>query len=964
MSGFKMGALAPLTAWIPEDDLLLKNAVEAGASLESLAKGAVRFSRRYTIRELQDRWYSLLYDSDISTEASARILELELSVSSLPKSDKPCTSRGKQWTSGKRKVDSVRSHYYALRKRICNEPCNSVDLDFLVPPSAHICTGNDGYQEHLKLNTDHSVGNCLLGASISSGYGLQDGGFDIVHHGFPQMVRMEAAVGNGVDIAAHTFHNGHVEPLVHDGGVLPQECLYGFSENVSPVTVDKSVGKNIDGNSFEHDNLPKDVPEILGENVTVFQSCSGVQEMEQPQTLPPSNLFETDDVEAKPLSTFDSLKNNEGSDCSGFGGNQNFGSPVSDCGASFHQLGYSSPLPSLPIWRAIEDITPPVMQIEASFEQKHHNVRANSVLSSVGVKKMNPLGYDAVHSEPKLNDGISGDGLNGSTTISEGDLMELSNSLLNFTNEEELLYMDVDEKDLIDRSCFDGLNSLLLSSPNDVHQDDISNSCETKTSTDLDTRLVIPDGACSGELDDIHDPRDTSHGDGQSACELEVNVPATSTQSCHVDEGLMFCALNTEDPEIPCNDDFLSPMDVLPSFVSAAMRKYKDAPSSFPPSNKELFDRRKASEHESGPIKGEHGHPSQPTMASMTVGSLPLPVVDIKNPSDGNGGKNELLENNSSVAVSRLAAEQTSTCMAVPVTTHSVPAIALNEDIVAVEAGQLDNFGNSNSLLERPIQGSDHPKNSSQNVVKSCKLELDGSITLEKHGSAHAELHNGETGYPEPSANFSISDQEDLLYESDEDVPYFSDIEAMILDMDLGPSDQESYFTREVSRYQYEDTKKAIVRLEQGAHSYMQRAIASHGAFAVFYGRHLKHYIKKAEVSLGRATEDVHVDIDLGREGRANKISRRQAIIKMEDDGSFYLKNLGKCSIVVNSKEVATGQHFNLTSSCLIEIRGMRFMFEMNQKILGKCTTHVVKTNSMKERNTKSEFLSSEIQQV
>lgn len=30
------------------------------------------------------------------------------------------------------------------------------------------------------------------------------------------------------------------------------------------------------------------------------------------------------------------------------------------------------------------------------------------------------------------------------------------------------------------------------------------------------------------------------------------------------------------------------------------------------------------------------------------------------------------------------------------------------------------------------------------------------------------------------------------------------------------------------------------------------------------------------QVLLGRATEDVNVDIDLGREGCANKISRRQ----------------------------------------------------------------------------------------
>jgi len=38
------------------------------------------------------------------------------------------------------------------------------------------------------------------------------------------------------------------------------------------------------------------------------------------------------------------------------------------------------------------------------------------------------------------------------------------------------------------------------------------------------------------------------------------------------------------------------------------------------------------------------------------------------------------------------------------------------------------------------------------------------------------------------------------------------------------------------------------MRLEQGAHSCIQRAIDAHGAFAILYGRHSKHYIKKPEV--------------------------------------------------------------------------------------------------------------------
>ncbi|GKB48177.1 SMAD/FHA domain, microspherule protein domain protein, partial [Tanacetum coccineum] len=73
-------------------------------------------------------------------------------------------------------------------------------------------------------------------------------------------------------------------------------------------------------------------------------------------------------------------------------------------------------------------------------------------------------------------------------------------------------------------------------------------------------------------------------------------------------------------------------------------------------------------------------------------------------------------------------------------------------------------------------------------------------------------------------------------------------------------------------------------------------------------------------VTIGRSTDDTEVDIDLRKEGRANKISRRQAIIKLETDGSFSLKNLGASSISLNGKEVVHGQVVALVSSCLIEL--------------------------------------------
>ncbi|KAJ1701151.1 hypothetical protein LUZ63_000930 [Rhynchospora breviuscula] len=183
-----------------------------------------------------------------------------------------------------------------------------------------------------------------------------------------------------------------------------------------------------------------------------------------------------------------------------------------------------------------------------------------------------------------------------------------------------------------------------------------------------------------------------------------------------------------------------------------------------------------------------------------------------------------------------------------------------------------------------------------------------------------------------PTASASDHEEQQGPEESDTEVPSFSDIEALVLDMDLSPHDQENLLAKEVTRFHCAESRKSLIRLEQGARSYMNRAILSRGAFAVFYGRTLKYFIKSPEVSIGRETEDVKVDIDLGKEGRANKISRRQAVIKMDESGSFHIKNIGKCSLFVNSKEVPAKKRITLNSGSLIEIRDLKFLFEINEK--------------------------------
>ena len=57
------------------------------------------------------------------------------------------------------------------------------------------------------------------------------------------------------------------------------------------------------------------------------------------------------------------------------------------------------------------------------------------------------------------------------------------------------------------------------------------------------------------------------------------------------------------------------------------------------------------------------------------------------------------------------------------------------------------------------------------------------------------------------------------------------------------------FLTFSVTRFHHPESRKALIRLEQGARSYMNRAIMSHGALAVIYGLHLKYFIKDPEVS-------------------------------------------------------------------------------------------------------------------
>ncbi|KAB2004411.1 hypothetical protein ES319_D11G196300v1 [Gossypium barbadense] len=729
------------SSWIPEDDLLLKNAIESGASLEALAKGAVRFSRKFTVKELQDRWRALLYDPVISDQAAARMIEVELSASNLYSKSSKCDNSVENG-SAKRKFESVRRSYYAMRKRACNyHVTNSSGVSFLGSPNGNDCMQNrGGYDELVEPRED----------CVQNQFGFCDLGIGCVD---------KRSQDNDLKVT------------------LKEDC---FSEKVE---------------NLEQNDVSSGSPHVIFEASVKFGHPSGVEEI-------------------KPFS-----------------------------------VGCSSPQPDMPLWKTMEDVPAAVMPVNDGPLDKGQDVEG-----------------EIVHPED----------------VDGGDLAE-TDALLNF------------DGDAIDKSCYESVNSLLLNSPNDVHEDDTSKTKEHETLVSDMCPGTLEAATYSSKLDEVPDQQSHSgHTEQLYSGHPEINVPSSaSVSNPHSpelnDEGC--CMLNSEDPEIPCNDDVL----LAKAFAPQECHKVgSDQASSFANQND--------SKEELSLMQTEDNL-AQCFTAPKMVGL-------------------DLLSESSQAAKSEFHDGQ---C-------HVISRQAQNSLVDPYR------FKTSHAFPNSAANGATKEEPSDECNTKDI--------------STYAEASSIVDSVLEPEANKTTFDQ--IEYGSEDDVPSFSDLEAMILEMDLCPDESDSFIRSEVSRYQDEHTRKTLIRLEQCARSAMQRATTSRGALAVLYGRHMKHYIKETEVVLGRATMDVDVDIDLGREGRANKISRRQAIIKMEGDGSFSLKNLGKSSIFLNGKEVSTGQLMGLVSSSLIEIRDMAFVFEINQNSVKR---HLAKiTPKKQEKKTAFDF--------
>lgn len=701
---------------------------QAGASLESLAKGAVQFSRRFTVRELEDRWFSILYDPVVSVEASTKMLEFERSASTLlSKLNKFGHSKDNKSVTGKRKAESIRNCYYALRKRVCSEPFDSMDLSFLVAPTNSTYVGNgDGPLS----------GNCIPGNPISNLFGIGVSGMDTMTQAFPNNLMDGSAAATSGAATINTFPTGHRNPV---------------EENFM----------------FEQNNIHKEIPHIIEENMP-------------PKDLPEHNLHKAVELGMKSPPAFDQVNGDQSNMCLEFEENKVFNSPVSGCVAPFNNMEYSSPLP---IWKTV---SAPALPVDIGLEDKDLCAGDTFHLpDDYDAGSTRTSGYN-VHSCAKVKMEMAYDDFQIHNSP-EGYLEELSNSLLNFTNEEELLFMTADGKDMIDKSYYDGLSSLLLNSPNDACQEQTNNITELETSVAAAVCTTDSSDQCRAEP---LDNKAASNCDEQlsydAPIQMQASVSAANNQFPEYKDGVICCTLNTEDPEIPCNDVVFLP-NHPPSKASTSQPKFQGANKPRSLSIKDVSNNQRTNNRGPSLMHKERKTAGESHVSSQMTGSHTIQEMGLNPPGSNFGVKSAVSKSDSANVAFRVAGISSIGNQIIAANTSTKTLLPEMRKEETKEMLSAKHLSSTNYSIKRPPLGSTGVKSYAHTNSIIIKEEDDVSAPIRDQESINAELTSMSVAVSEPVVNAPTADQDGTPFESDDDIPCYSDIEALVTSTTIIP---------------------------------------------------------------------------------------------------------------------------------------------------------------------------------
>ncbi|GKC43320.1 microspherule protein 1, partial [Tanacetum coccineum] len=157
------------------------------------------------------------------------------------------------------------------------------------------------------------------------------------------------------------------------------------------------------------------------------------------------------------------------------------------------------------------------------------------------------------------------------------------------------------------------------------------------------------------------------------------------------------------------------------------------------------------------------------------------------------------------------------------------------------------------NVLENKPGGSDIFANHGQSNAIVRKNDMHTKVTTVKQEPLNVEIASTEAINPVMAKSVPII-EEAPSYSSDEEIPNYSDVEALILDEDPSLDEQQIYLngigsSEHLQTFKYDDldNQKRIMRLELGAEAVVKKDMTSRGAFAMLQGWHMKYYVKKPE---------------------------------------------------------------------------------------------------------------------
>jgi microspherule protein 1 len=174
-----------------------------------------------------------------------------------------------------------------------------------------------------------------------------------------------------------------------------------------------------------------------------------------------------------------------------------------------------------------------------------------------------------------------------------------------------------------------------------------------------------------------------------------------------------------------------------------------------------------------------------------------------------------------------------------------------------------------------------------------------------------------------------LTDQVIPSVTSTEGMPTFSDYEDNLNDNEILAENRDEHLEIELQLADRKNKKEIrVLENELQRWSVLLESVTGVGispefdnqTLAILRGRSVRYLMRSREITFGRSSKELTVDVNLALEGPAYKVSRKQGTIKMRSNGDFFLANEGKRPVFVDGTPIIESNKIKLHNNNVIEV--------------------------------------------